>query len=254
VLKEVRFRLTDGRPVMPVARLVYESATLESLHHTGFLGEVTSGVNVVTGSAPEVDGFVHAFARLRQPHHVLESRLLETGPRRAVWYSRWRRPDPGEGLSLEHVALDHLGPAAVVRHRVRPGEIHLRIATEQPDGLERCARAVEALLHERYVVRRTYAGDYRVDEEHPGTLPPGDVSLLRTALRLGYYATPRRATLAEVSRAMGRSKSTVSERLKLLEGRAVEAFVERGSARAWPPAASALPEEPEPVAASFGGK
>lgn len=239
MLKEVRLRFTGGKPSHPAFRAVYESATLESSHDVNCLAEVISSVNVVTGAPVELGGFVEALGAEPAPAHILETRLVEQAPRRAVWYTRWTRPAPGQGHSPEHLVLDHLGSGAVLRYRVRPGEISARIASERAEALETCVQAIEATMGREYIVRRTYSGDYRVDDDAPPALAPDDALLLRTALRLGYYDVPRRATLVEVSDAVGKSKSTVSERLKSLEGDAIEALLARSPVRAGLPPAEA---------------
>jgi DNA binding protein with HTH domain len=243
MLKEVRLRFTGGCPSHPAFRLVYESATLESFHDVNVLAEVISSVNVVTGAPAEVDEFILSLGDAPAPPHILETRLVEQTARRAVWYTRWGRPRAGEGYSPEHIVLDHLGSGALIRYRVRPGEIQARIASERATDLEACVEAIEATVSERYTVRRTYAGDYRVDDEPASALGHEDAVLLRTALRLGYYDAPRRATLAEVAGSVARSKSTVSERLKALEADAIEALLARSPLRDAPVLPAATPAE-----------
>jgi predicted DNA binding protein len=101
---------------------------------------------------------------------------------------------------------------------VQDGEITLEVAARisQLQGLVRAIRrsgnAVRVLRFGRDTMRTC-----------PPTLTPRQYTLLHQALAAGYFDVPRRITLTRLAGKLGRSKSSVSRALALVERELVEA-------------------------------
>ncbi|MXR40331.1 helix-turn-helix domain-containing protein [Halobaculum sp. WSA2] len=77
----------------------------------------------------------------------------------------------------------------------------------------------------------TMGMDYVVDYVHDAIdaedlLTDGQRELLVSAIRAGYYDTPRESTLTELADRQGIAKSTASERLHRAEGKVIKRFAE----------------------------
>jgi predicted DNA binding protein len=109
-----------------------------------------------------------------------------------------------------------------------------RILTRYPvvyvDGtvrLETLAPASQVREFVREVSREV--GPSRVEAVRQGSVTPSvlgltspQLAVFREALAAGYFGSPRRTTVTELARSLGRSKSTVSEQLALIQRRLAE--------------------------------
>ncbi|MDY6776083.1 MAG: helix-turn-helix domain-containing protein [Halobacteria archaeon] len=68
--------------------------------------------------------------------------------------------------------------------------------------------------------------EYIRETEREDLLTDNQEELLLTAFEKGYYDTPRRASLDDVSHEAGIAKSTCSETLHRVEGKVIERFIE----------------------------
>lgn len=71
---------------------------------------------------------------------------------------------------------------------------------------------------------------FGIPQSLTASLPRGESDTLETAIRLGYYETPRRCTMDDIGRELGITKSAVYHRLSAIENNALHALAE-GSRR-----------------------
>jgi predicted DNA binding protein len=143
-----------------------------------------------------------------------------------------------EQASAEHSPLvlsaieDLFGEDLVVDpFLVDDGVARIRALVTEPsttrEVLQKLQGMQEAGDWDEFQVRGVNAFDPR---EHVGlfrrVLPPDQETLLRLAVDMGYYETPKKCTLVGIGEQVGLSASPVHKRLKESEERLVEAFLE----------------------------
>lgn len=226
MLREIRLRLENGIPSHPLVKAVQASRSMTSVHDANWLGEESSGIMVVRGDPDEIECLARTCECGIRVGGIREARLVERSRRRLVCYTRFGRPASSQGASLEHTVHDLLGPAAILRYEVSRAGIDVRVVAEHM--AEGClVSKVRAVLAQSFAVRVVFVGDHQVDHGRAPALSSDCTSLLRTALKLGYYETPRRVSLEDLSEAVGRCRSAIFERLRGLEAQAVHELVRR---------------------------
>lgn len=87
-------------------------------------------------------------------------------------------------------------------------------------------RDVGATVHLRRLTRSTVDSDDQLLEFEANAITEKQREAVRTAVREGYYETPRRCDLEELAEHLGVSKSAVSQRLNAVETKLVSELVE----------------------------
>ena len=226
VYREVLFDLTNGRPATPLFQALSADRTARTR-----LQAISIGVDVVTVLI-DYAGPPVSVARLR---NVLERRpettvldydTLVDEPKHLRFLATWKRPPhPSQGVSLEHILHDTVGPAGLLFGRVQNGIISYKAAAPQGRGLQEFVDAVSASFQGRYEVRAVRAGPFRPGweiEEAPRRVDPDEEALLAAAFAAGYYDEPKRCGVRELGDVLGLSKSVIARRLRSLERRALE--------------------------------
>lgn len=229
--REVIFELVGNTAASELFKvLIHEPRSRAILQSIGLGPELASVVIDYVGP-------LEAVARLRG--------LIEGGPKGVVvqydtllsdgdrfrCVATWRRSlSHSEGVSLEHLLYDAAGPGALLFGRVERGVIAYKAASPGGRGLVEFVERVAKALDPRYRVRTLRSGPFRggwdIDIMVP-SLEDGDVALLITALRMGYYDEPKACGVREVAESMGASKSVIARRLRVIERTALERLSNR---------------------------
>ena len=156
--------------------------------------------------------------------------LLVDSEKQLRFIMNWRRPgDPHrEGVSLEHILLETVGPCGMLFGRVEGGTLAYKVAAPGGRGLSEFLEAAQRAFGTRFTVRPVRAGPFKPGWEidvAPQRVDPEEEALLSAALAQGYYDEPKRCGVRELGDALGVSKSVVARRLRDLEKRALERMV-----------------------------
>ncbi|HWG91446.1 MAG TPA: helix-turn-helix domain-containing protein [Candidatus Thermoplasmatota archaeon] len=161
---------------------------------------------------------------------VEESHIVEEDAHGLLFFTSWRRPrDAAEGVSLEHLLLDVVGPEAVPTMSIRDGWMEYRVVSRDGAKLLDFYQMVQQALGPRHPVRLHRVGEMRgkltaAPAGEAPALKTEDQQLLREALVRGYYDNPKKCGLRELGDALGVSKSAIARKLRTLERRALETF------------------------------
>lgn len=229
IYREVLFELADGRAATPL----YQALVAERAVHAR-IQALTLSADAITAlfdiSAPEA-----AVSRVReiissgaQPCVVMSDVLLDA-EKHIRFVMTWRRPSDSatEGVSLEHLLFDTVGPGGLLFGRVEGGLITYKAAAPGGIGLTDFLARAQASFQDRFHVRPIRAGPFRPgwEVDDAPRVDPAEQALLSAALANGYYDEPKRCGVRELGDALGVSKSVVARRLRELERRALERMV-----------------------------
>src|SRR5439155_9553287 len=146
-------------------------------------------------------GSPRAVARVRRVvQEEPEPSVFRYGPlvddeKRVRFVATWTRPPPGQGVSLEHILHDTVGPGGLLFGRVEAGVIAYKAASPEGRGLSEFIGAAQAAFGGRFRVRALRAGPFRPGweiEEGARAVDPDEEALLSAALEAGYYDEPKR--------------------------------------------------------------
>lgn len=230
VYREVLFELVDGHAVTPLFQaLSHERAARARLQSLTVSADVAAVLVDYAGPAKAVERVRGVVRSGADPNAFRYETLLdEEGHLRFV--AMWTRPPTAsQGVSLEHVLHDTVGPGGILFGRVEGGVIAYKAASPEGRGLSEFLEATQAAFGARFKVRPLRAGPFRtgweIEEAPRSSVAPEDATLLAVALAAGYYDEPKRCGVRELGDALGVSKSVVARRLRSLERRALERFV-----------------------------
>jgi len=144
--------------------------------------------------------------------------------------------DYARGHNPIQAALDTLGHDAWFHPLlVRDGYLHISVVSPSEEGRERF------LGYTKRMREHVSPDDFKlvhVGPYHPpamaaggGGLTPGQAEVLKMAVALGYYDTPRGCTLEDLAEGFGISKAAAHKRLKAAENKVIHGFTggqERG--------------------------
>lgn len=228
--REVLFELVDGRAATSLFQaLSHERAARARLQALSIGPEVVTVLIDYAGPEAAVARVRDVIERRTDLAAVLHFDMLIDEERRIRLVATWRRPPhPAQGVSLEHLLYDHVGPAGLLFGRVEGGIIGYKAASPAGRGLTEFLAAAQRAFGARFTVRPLRAGPFKPGweiEDAPRTVEPEDEALLSAALAAGYYDEPKRCGVRELGDALGVSKSVVARRLRSLERKALERFV-----------------------------
>ena len=201
-------------------------------------GDTIWELTYVTGPPRDLASFRELLQAPPEPP-ILETHVLEEEQNGILYYTRWNRPgDASQGVSIEHLMLDHVGPEAVLDVSIRNGKMEYQVVSPDGTRLLTFFNAVKAALEHRFQVRLHRVGELRGKlhhhahgHAHAPAAPAGEPmirldeqALLREALLRGYYDNPKKCGVRELGDALGFSKSVVARKLRALERRALETF------------------------------
>lgn len=181
-------------------------------------------------------GPVPAVARVRQilvsgiQPCILHSDIIVDEDKHLRFLMTWRRPgDPRtQGVSMEHILQDTVGPGGLLFGRIEDGIITYKAASPGGRGLSEFLAATQAAFGARFKVRPIRAGPFKAGweiDDAQAAVDPEEEALLSAALAHGYYDEPKRCGVRELGVTLGVSKSVVARRLRELERRALERMV-----------------------------
>lgn len=220
----------EGRPATPLFLALASERNARARMQTVLLSQ--EAVSVLFDYA----GPVATVSRIRtiiqtgvQPCILHADVLLDT-ERHIRFIVSWRRPEDHttQGVSLEHVLLDTVGPGGLLFGRIEDGVISYKAASPGGRGLSEFLAQVQQALGTRYRVRPFRAGPFKAGweiDDAPRRVDPEEEALLSAALANGYYDEPKRCGVRELGESLGVSKSVVARRLRDLEKRALEHMV-----------------------------
>lgn len=236
-LKELSFELAEGEPASPTIHFLVTRPSMRAhVEAMRWTGDTIWELTYVAGPAKDLAEFRRV---LEQPPRapVLETHVLEEDAQGILYYTRWNRPaDASQGVSIEHLMLDLVGPEAVLDLSIQHGRMSFRVVG--PDGgrlLDFFTRVKEA-LDSQFTVRLHRVGELRGKlQAAQQAMPESQIrfdeqALLREALLRGYYDNPKKCGVRELGDALGFSKSVVARKLRALERRALETFATGESA------------------------
>lgn len=224
------FELADGRAATPLFQaLLAQRSTRARLQALMLSQEAVSILFDYTGPAPAVARVRDILRNGEQPCILHADAVIDT-EKQIRFVMTWRRPaDPHtEGVSLEHILLDTVGPGGLLFGRVEGGVISYKAASPDGRGLSEFLTAAQAAFGARFTVRPLRAGPFKPGweiDDTPRRVDPDEVALLSAALAGGYYDEPKRCGVRELGDVLGVSKSVVARRLRDLERRALERMV-----------------------------
>lgn len=229
VYREVLFELVDGKPATQLFRaLIAEPSARARLQSVSVAPTVVS-VLIDYAGPPAAVAHVRDVVERRPEPTVLDYDTLVDEEKHIRFLAAWRRPhDSTQGVSLEHILHDTVGPAGLLFGRVQDGIISYKAASPGGRGLNEFLQKVQASFGTRYTVRALRTGPFRAGWEIEDTarrVDPDEEALLAAALAAGYYDEPKRCGVRELGDALGLSKSVIARRLRSLERRALEQLV-----------------------------
>lgn len=205
----------EGTPY--IVRLVVshtDCSLVEALAGSG-RGIIFLGYNIVEGAVTHtllVRGSLERLEELRR--RGLRVEAAKTGPGSAIVMVSKK---PCTLCSI----LYHSSDYTVLRHLIdREGRVVVKLVTPRLKTARRLASRIEARgfkILEMEVSRWIEEGPWITRRQ---------AEVLEAALRLGYYDNPRRATLSDIARELGLSKSTVADILRRVEAKAVRLLYE----------------------------
>lgn len=230
IYREILFELVDGRPATPLfAALVAERTARVRMQTVLLSDEAASGLFDHVGPAHAVSRIRHILHSTIQPC-VLHSDILLDSEKHIRFMMTWSRPADSatQGVSLEHILLDTVGPGGILFGRVEDGIIAYKAASPGGRGLSEFLAATQRAFGTRFRVRPIRAGPFKAGweiDDSPRRVDPEEEALLSAALANGYYDEPKRCGVRELGESLGVSKSVVARRLRDLEKRALERMV-----------------------------
>lgn len=230
IYREVLFELAEGRAATPLfealltergsrsriqALMLSPEAVTVLFDHAGPPASVARVREILSGGTQPC--ILHSDVLIDQEKHI---RFLMT----------WRRPTDTrrEGVSLEHILLDTVGPGGLLFGRVEAGSIAYKAASPSGRGLSEFLAKTQEAFGDRFRVRPVRAGPFKPGweiDDAPRRVDPDEEALLSAALAHGYYDEPKRCGVRELGETLGVSKSVVARRLRDLERRALERMV-----------------------------
>lgn len=225
MLKEIVVELTRGRPANPFVRYLVE--------HPALSGRVVSmkverdtawEMLLVEGPQREVEE-LRGIAEQARDQYTIDRTVIDQWTTGMLIYSKWRRPQPGQDISLPHLVQDGIGPRAVLRMEFARGVLLYRIADENHEALTRFFDVLSRELAPRFDVKLVRVGYYENRDAIARAVGPEDLHLAKEALARGYYDAPKRVGVRELGSALGMSKSVVARRLKAIERKALENLI-----------------------------
>lgn len=228
--REVLFDLVDGRAATPLFQaLSHERTARARLQALSVGAEVVAVLIDYVGPAPAVQRLRDVVQGRGEMPTVLHFDRLVDEEKRLRFVATWRRPPhPSQGVSLEHLLYDHVGPAGLLFGRVESGVISYKAASPGGRGLNEFLDAAQRAFGARFTIRPLRTGPFNAGweiEDAPRHVEPEDEALLSVALASGYYDDPKRCGVRELGDVLGVSKSVVARRLRNLERRAMERLV-----------------------------
>ena len=230
IYREVLFELVEGRPATPLFQaLVADPSSRARLQAVLLSNDAVSVLFDLAGSALAMARVREALVSGAQPA-LLSSDIVMDTERHLRFIVTWRRPrdHAKEGVSLEHILLDTVGPGGLLFGRVENGVIAYKAASPGGRGLSEFLAEAQRAFGGRYRVRALRAGPFKSGweiDDSPKRVDPDEEALLSAALANGYYDDPKRCGVRELGDALGVSKSVVARRLRDLERRALERMV-----------------------------
>lgn len=230
IYREVLFELVDGRPVTPLfMALAAERHARVRLQAVLLSDEAASVLFDYTGSASAVSRLRDIVQIGGQPC-IVHSDIILDSEKHIRFIMSWSRPrDPAtQGVSLEHILLDTVGPGGLLFGRVEDGVIAYKAASPGGRGLSEFLAGAQRAFGTRYKVRPVRAGPFKSGweiDDSARRVDPDEEALLSAALANGYYDEPKRCGVRELGESLGVSKSVVARRLRDLEKRALERMV-----------------------------
>lgn len=230
IYREVLFELVEGRAVTPLFQvLATERGARARIQALMLSPDAVTVLFDYAGGASNVARVRQVLASGAQPC-ILHSDLLIDQEKHLRFLMTWRRPSDTsrEGVSMEHILLDTVGPGGLLFGRVEGGVIAYKAASPAGRGLSEFLAATQAAFGTRFRVRPIRAGPFKPGWEIEDTarrVDPAEEALLSAALAHGYYDEPKRCGVRELGETLGVSKSVVARRLRDLEKRALERMV-----------------------------
>lgn len=178
----------------------------------------------VRGPGPDIRRVQQA---LRHPPcaPVLLNEVVGEGPNAIHVLSKLRRPGDDPPTTVEGLVAELAWSPLFHRVRLEDGTMRVRLLAEAPEPLRAFRDRLRRTFGDAFRIRLVNAGalqDGTPCVDHP--LDPTDLSLLESALDMGYYEVPKRCRTGDLAEAMGLAKSTVSRRLRTLERRGLQAL------------------------------
>ena len=226
--REIHFELADGRPVTPLFQALTADKSARTRLQAMSIGPTVVSVLIDHAGPATSVARLRDVVQRRPESTVLDYDTLLDEEKHLRVVATWHRPQhPSQGVSLEHLLHDTVGPAGLLFGRVQEGVIAYKAAAPSGRGLTEFLQAVQDSFQGRYRVRALRAGPFRSGwevEERAPRVDPDEEALLNAALAAGYYDDPKRCGVRELGDVLGLSKSVIARRLRALERRAVEQF------------------------------
>lgn len=230
IYREVLFELADGKAATPIFEAISADRGARCRIQALLLSpQAVTVLFDIAGPAFTISRVRQILAAGVQPC-VLHSDVLVDQDKHMRFVMTWRRPtEPRtEGVSLEHILLDTVGPGGLLFGRIEDGVIAYKAASPAGRGLAEFLAAAQTAFGTRFRVRPVRAGPFRPGWEIDDVVrrvDPEEEALLAAALAHGYYDEPKRCGVRELGETLGVSKSVVARRLRELERRALERMV-----------------------------
>ena len=158
-----------------------------------------------------------------RPHNAVEKTLLAEGRTRLLLWYRYRPEANPSGFSNSALAFRHLGGESIVSDVTQGRDMVVRVLSHSGRPLRPFLDAVGRACDPVFDLVVDYMGPPRLPTR--GGLSPSEDRLLRGALAAGYFAVPRKASLADVARQAGVSPSTASALLRRAAKKLAENWV-----------------------------
>ena len=228
--REVLFELVDGTAATPLFQaLSADRAARARLQSLTIASDVVAVLIDYAGSAASVARVRDVVRRQPEPSVFRYDELIDED-KHIRFVATWTRPPhASNGVSLEHILYDTVGPGGLLFGRVEGGVISYKAASPEGRGLSEFLASAQVAFGERFRVRPLRAGPFKSGweiEENARQVDPAEEALLAAALAAGYYDEPKRCGVRELGDALGVSKSVVARRLRTLERRALENMVQ----------------------------
>lgn len=196
--------------------------------HLGWRGSDLAHEALLTLSGPEarVQEVLQAIAPLHERFDLVRQTKDQTVVRTRATLEHFLKSANPLALALEFFGQDAVYEPALVRD----GYLHIRvIATQRVDIAELLAAYEKGVAAGRW-------NDFkllRIEDFNPETqiqgaftesLTPKQLEVIKTALALGFYNTPRDVTLDDLSNIFGISKAAVHNRLQAAERKVITKF------------------------------
>ncbi|MFA5861382.1 MAG: hypothetical protein WDA16_06765, partial [Candidatus Thermoplasmatota archaeon] len=201
--REVLFELIEGRAVTPLfLALSHEHRSRARIQSLTISSEVVAVLVDYVGPA-------QAVGRVRDVVHAGDGErvafrydMLLDEEKHVRFVATWTRPPHmSQGVSLEHVLFDTVGPGGLMFGRVEDGVIAYKAASVDGRGLTEFLAAVQLSFGTRFKVRPLRTGPFKPGweiEDAPRAVNPDEEALLSAALAAGYYDEPKRCGVREL--------------------------------------------------------